>query len=105
MIDGVASIGENNSISFASDQAIPDTVHKFRTLGIVQTLSDGSFDFQPVVRHQSRANRIKKTAHGGISATKDGAILLWVKVYKDEGLDIADTILDEAVDATSALKI
>lgn len=104
-IFGTANIGDNNSILFTSEEAVPDSSPKFRCRGIVQCMSDGSFDFEPTTPYKSKSVRIKKLAHGSISATHDGAILLWVKVYKDEGVKIADTILDEAVTATSALTI
>jgi len=103
-ISGVASIGENNSIFFASDDPAPDAVAKFRSHGIAQCMSDGSFDFEPVPRRKSKSVRIKKLAHGSLSATSDGAILLWIKVYKDEGVNIKKTIRTEAASATSVLK-
>lgn len=104
-IFGTANIGDNNSILFTSEEAIPDSLPKFRCRGIIQCMSNGSFDFEPTAPYKSKSTRIKKLAHGSISATHDGAILLWVKVYKDEGVQIADTILDEAITATSALTI
>lgn len=104
-ISGIANIGDNNSIIFTSNDAIPGRAPKFRRRGIVQCMNDGSFDFEPKASYRSRSVRIKKLAHGSISATHDGAILLWVKVFKDEGVNIAETILNEAVTATSALAI
>lgn len=66
--------------------------------------SDGSFDFVAKPYQRSQAKLIKKLAHGRASETKDGAILLTLKVYCDEGVNISETISKEAFEATEAIK-
>ena len=104
-IEGVAFISENiNLISFAPDVPIPGRVKGFRRQGTAQQMTDGTFDFvaKPYLRPQSKL--IKKLAHGRASETKDDAIQLTLKVYKNEGLNISETILEEAAEAVDAIR-
>lgn len=104
-IEGVAFISENiNLISFAPDDPVPGRVKGFRRQGTAQQMTDGTFDFvaKPQLRPQSKL--IKKLAHGRASETKDDAIQLTLKVYKNEGVNISQTILEEAVVAVDVIR-
>lgn len=104
-IEGVAFISENiNLITFAPDQPVPGRVKGFRRQGTAQQMTDGTFDFvaKPQLRPQSKL--IKKLAHGRASETKDDAIQLTLKMYKNEGVNISQTILEEAAEAVVAIR-
>ena len=62
----------------------------------------GNFEFStPPSKPRGRGNRLKKTAHGGLSVTLDGAYFFYCKVYKDEGLDYAEVMRKELEEALS----
>ena len=75
-------------------------VTAFNVKGKGQMMRDGTFDFSPLpVQKKSRGTLLKKVAHGRLSATKDGAYLLTLKVFKHEGLDAAMVMTKEAMEA------
>lgn len=102
-LEGVAFFGSTNNFYFAPENPVPERVEKFRTHGIGQQMSDGTFDFTAKPRKRAKSILIKKLAHGRLSATCDGGIQLWLRVNKTEGLNIADTLNDEAQRAISCL--
>lgn len=102
-LEGVAFFGSTNNFYFAPDNPVPERVEKFRTHGIGQQMSDGTFDFTAKPRTRAKAILIKKLAHGRLSATCDGGIQLWIRVNKTEGLNIAETLNDEAQSAINYL--
>ena len=65
--------------------------------------SDGSFDFIHRPRKNYRGVLIKKLAHGRLSSTKDGGILLTLKFIPDENLNIAEEMHLEAWRACQAI--
>jgi len=102
-LGGTAFYDEKKYFMFAPDEPMPGTVARFRGLGMAQQMSDGTFDFVRCARKKTQSQLIKKLAHGRISKTKDGAIQLTLKVFVSEGLNINQTILDEAKTASTAL--
>ena len=65
----------------------------FRRRGVGIMTESGNFEFStPPPKQRGRGNRLKKTAHGGLSVTQDGAYFFYCKVYKDEGLDYAEVM-------------
>jgi len=104
-LEGVAFISENiNLFSFAPDDPVPGRVKGFRRRGTAQQMTDGTFDFVAKPDTRSQASLIKKLAHGRASETVDGAIQLTLKVFKNEGLNISDTILHEAIQGSEAIE-
>ena len=104
-LEGVAFISENiNLFSFAPEDSVTGRVEQFRRHGTAQQMSDGSFEFvaKPYLKTQSKL--IKKLAHGRASETKDCAIQLTLKVYKNEGVNIHEAILSEACQAVKAIR-
>lgn len=102
IVKGNATIYENN---FSFNPLCPVEVVSKPQVCYGQALlnSNGTFEFMRKPRKKHRGILIKKLAHGRLSATKDGAILLTLKVYKDEGIDIADAITMEAISAAKAI--
>ena len=80
-----------------------EKVQGFRSQGVAQQLTDGTFDFVVKPRVRSQSVLIRKLAHGRLSKTKDGAIQLTLKVFCDEGLNIGSTLVKEAEEAADAL--
>ena len=104
-LNGVAFISEKiNLFSFAPDNPVPGRVQGFRRHGVAQQMTDGTFDFVAKPQLRAKSKLIKKLAHGRASETKDGAIQLTLKVFKDEGINISEAIRDEAFVAVDAIK-
>jgi hypothetical protein len=69
-------------------------------------LRNATFDYvanKPRVRANSTL--LRKAAHGRLSATRDEAIQLTLKVFKREGLDVRETLLREAVELIDNVKL
>lgn len=98
-LDGQTYYDEGKMFMFCPDNPVPGQVARFSSWGKAQQMSDGTFDFVPCQPLRSKSVLIKKVAHGRLSATKDNAIQLTLKVFKSEGLDIKQTILKEAKEA------
>ena len=91
--------GRGMSFEFLADDPDGQVVEPVRTTGTAQLLRSGSFFFVPG-KPRARANStlLRKAAHGRISATKDEAYQLTLKVFKREGLDVRETLLREAME-------
>ena len=90
-------------VQFLPDDPVELFAKGWRREGVAQRLKNGTFDFIPRPRIRSSATLIKKVAHGRLSATKDGAIQLTLKIYKTEGVPMAETFVREAEEAVSVI--
>ena len=103
-LGGVAFYDERQCFLFTPDQqGVRDQVPGFRSQGVAQQLTDGTFDFVSKPRIRSQSVLIRKLAHGRLSKTKDGAIQLTLKVFCDEGINIGSALMKEAEEAADAL--
>lgn len=103
-LGGMAFYDESKCFLFApNEHGGGEKVLGFRSQGVAQQLSDGTFDFVVKPRIRSQAELIRKLAHGRLSKTKDGAIQLTLKVFCDEGINIGSTLVKEAEEAADAL--
>ena len=103
-LGGVAFYDEGKCFMFSPEnEGVRNKVEGFRSQGIAQQLTDGTFDFMAKPRIRSQAELIRKLAHGRVSKTKDGAIQLTLKVFEDERVNISQTIGEEASIAQAAL--
>lgn len=103
-LGGMAFYDESKCFLFApNEHGGGEKVLGFRSQGVAQQLSDGTFDFVVKPRVRSQSVLIRKLAHGRLSKTKDGAIQLTLKVFCDEGINIGSTLVKEAEEATDAL--
>ena len=100
----------NNRVSnlqfMPDDELAPVLEHGSRTHGWLQQLRNGSFDYvanKPRVRANSTL--LRKAAHGRISATRDEAYQLTLKIFKREGLDVKEALLREAVELINNVKL
>ena len=99
-LEGVAHVNIDKFVMFCPDNPVPGVVNPFVTNGKGQLMRDGTFDFSPLPPQKRRKGTLlKKVAHGRLSATKDGAYLLTLKVFKHEGLDAAMVMTKEAMEA------
>lgn len=89
---------------FSPDNPIPGLTECYRRRGVAQQMSDGTFGFTEQPQKKAQSELIKKLAHGRVSKTKDGAIQLTLKVYCNEGVNIAEAIFDEAYTAKEAIE-
>ncbi len=103
-LGGMAFYDESKCFLFApNEHGAGEKVQGFRSQGVAQQLSDGTFDFVVKPRIRSQSELIRKLAHGRVSKTKDGAIQLTLKVFCDEGINIGSTLVKEAEEAADAL--
>ena len=103
-LSGMAFYDESKCFLFApNEHGGGEKVQGFRSQGVAQQLSDGTFDFVSKPRVRSQSELIRKLAHGRLSKTKDGAIQLTLKVFCDEGINIGSTFVKEAEEAADAL--
>ena len=103
-LGGMAFYDESKCFLFApNEHGGGEKVQGFRSQGVAQQLSDGTFDFVVKPRVRSQSELIRKLAHGRLSKTKDGAIQLTLKVFCDEGINIGNALMREAEEAADAL--
>lgn len=103
-LGGMAFYDESKCFLFApNEHGAGEKVQGFRSQGVAQQLTDGTFDFVVKPRVRSQSELIRKLAHGRLSKTKDGAIQLTLKVFCDEGINIGSTLVKEAEEAADAL--
>lgn len=103
-LGGMAFYDESKCFLFApSEHGGGEKVQGFRSQGVAQQLSDGTFDFVVKPRIRSQSELIRKLAHGRVSKTKDGAIQLTLKVFCDEGINIGSALVKEAEEAAEAV--
>ena len=103
-LGGMAFYDESKCFLFApNEHGGGEKVLGFRSQGVAQQLSDGTFDFVVKPRIRSQSELIRKLAHGRVSKTKDGAIQLTLKVFCDEGINIGSTLVKEAEEAAEAV--
>lgn len=99
-LEGVAHVSVDKLVMFCPDNPVPGVVSPFVSNGKGQLMRDGTFDFSPLPpQKRRRGTLLKKVAHGRLSATKDGAYLLTLKVFKHEALDAARVMAKEAMEA------
>ena len=103
-LSGMAFYDESKCFLFApNEHGGVEKVTGFRSQGVAQQLTDGTFDVVVKPRVRSQSELIRKLAHGRVSKTKDGAIQLTLKVFCDEGINIGSTLVKEAEEAADAL--
>ena len=103
-LGGMAFYDESKCFLFApNEHGGGEKVQGFRSQGVAQQLTDGTFDFVVKPRVRSQSVLIRKLAHGRLSKTKDGAIQLTLKVFCDEGINIGSTLVKETEEAADAL--
>ena len=103
-LGGMAFYDESKCFLFApNEHGGGEKVLGFRSQGVAQQLSDGTFDFVAKAKPRSQSKLIKKLAHGRVSKTKDNAVQLTLKVYSDEGVNIGKALITEAREAADAV--
>ena len=113
-INGVAVVttDENNRVS--NIQFLPDDEFKpvleqgqgSKTNGQLQLMRNATFDYVPnKPRVRANSTLLRKAAHGRISATRDEAYQLTLKIFKREGLDVKETLLGEAMELINNVKL
>ena len=102
--EGIAHVNINKFLLFCPNDPVPGVVEPFVRTGKGQLMRDGTFDFSPLPPQKKRRGvLLKKVAHGRLSATKDGAFLLTLKVFKHEGLNAAKVMAKEAMEAIEVI--
>ncbi len=89
---------------FSPNDPEPDRTQRYRHYGVAQQMSDGTFDFVPERKRRAQSTLIRKLPHGRVSETKDGAVQLTLKVFHEEELPVAYTLLKESKEAFVAVR-
>ena len=103
-IEGMAFYDNRKYFLFSPDDPKPGVVTTFRSRGIVQQMSDGTFDVQVKDYPRAQSKLIKKFAHGRASETKDGGIQIFLKVFLHENENIAQVMRAESRLAVKAVE-
>ena len=111
-VNGVAVVSrdENNRVSniqfLPDDEFAPVLEQGSLTNGQLQLMRNAAFDYVPSKpRVRANSTLLRKAAHGRISATRDEAYQLTLKVFKREGLDVKETMLREAIELINNVKL
>lgn len=111
-VNGVAVVSrdENNRVSniqFLPDNEFAPVLEQGSlTNGQLQLMRNAAFDYVPSKpRVRANSTLLRKAAHGRISATRDEAYQLTLKVFKREGLDVKETMLREAIELINNVKL
>ena len=97
---GKAMVYEDNTVKVVPDVARPHRVKQVHRWGYYSIDDEGYIVVTPRTRqNKSRAVRLKSTMHGSLSKTADGAYLLTMKLYGDEGLDFKTVMKKEIKEA------
>ena len=111
-INGVAVVTRDENKRVQNVQFLPDDElvqvleQGSQTNGQLQLMRNAAFEYvanKPRVRANSTL--LRKAAHGRISATRDGAFQLTLKIFKREGLNVKETMLREAIDLIDNVKL
>lgn len=102
-INGVGMTHDKNDFSFRPNgNRMVKSCKSFRRRGIGILTEKGNFEFTtPPPKQRGQGKCLKKTAHGGLSYTQDGAYFFYCKVFDSEGLDYASTMRNELEEALS----
>lgn len=106
----VAVTLDNNRVSNVQfqpdDEFAPVLEQGSLTNGQLQLMRNAAFDYVPSKpRVRANSTLLRKAAHGRISATRDEAYQLTLKVFKREGLDVKETMLREAIELINNVKL
>lgn len=106
----VVTRDENNRVTnvqfLPDDEFTPVMEQGCVTNGQLQLLRNAAFDYVvSKARLRVRSVLLRKAAHGRISATKDEAYQLTLKVFKREGLDVRETMEREAHELLSNVRL
>ena len=103
-IKGVGAVHDDNKFEFQPKCKKTISCKSYRRRGIGIMTESGNFEFStPPPKQRGRGICKKKTAHGGLSITQDGAYYFYCKVYKAEGLDYAEVMRKELEEALHEL--
>ena len=99
----VVTVDENKKVTLIQflpdDEMAPIMEVGSHSFGALQQMRNGAFDYVACKpRRRANSTLLRKAAHGRLSATKDGAYQLTLKVFKREGLDVKETLKREAFD-------
>ena len=104
-LSGTGVFDNKMYFTFSPDSQINGIVDAYRKRGHGQQLPNGTFSFvadEP--SHRSQATMIKKLLHGKVSLTKNGLYQLTLRFDPREKVNYSVAILNEAGEATEALK-
>ena len=112
ILDGQVSVSVDQNKKVVDIQFMPDDElapvleQGSQTRGWLQQLRNGAFYYVAnKCKVRAKSVLLRKAAHGRISATRDEAYQLTLKVFKREGLDVKETMMHEALELLNNVKL
>lgn len=102
-LSGFAVINED-LFSFCPDNPVPTQTVRYKKHGTGMQSSDGTFEFVAIKAKRAKSQLVRKLAHGRVSITADGAVQTTIKIFNSECIDVANAIVQEALDAADAIR-
>ena len=94
-IEGVAIPHTDKYFQFVPDEQVPNQVSGYRRRGVATMLDDGKFGFCPTPYAKPKTTKLKRSAHGSLSANEESFYLV-IRIDKEEGLDWRKLMRKEA---------
>ena len=94
-IEGVAIPHTDKHFQFVPDEPVPNQVQGYRRRGVATMLDDGNFGFCPTPYIKPKSQKLKRSAHGSLSANEESFYLV-IRIDKEEGTDWKNLMLKEA---------
>ena len=94
-IEGVAMPHTDKYFQFVPDEKETNQVQGYRRRGVATLLDDGKFGFCPTPYVKPKSQKLKRSAHGSLSANEDSFYLV-IRVDKEEGADWKNLMIKEA---------
>ena len=85
-IEGVAIPHTDKHFQFVPDEQVPNQVQGYRRRGVATMLDDGQFGFCPTPYVKPKSQKLKRSAHGSLSANEESFYLV-IRIDKEEGVD------------------
>ena len=92
------------TLLFSPDNPIPGITESFRSRGVAQQMSDGTFDFVRLQRKRYKTELVGKCAHGRVSKLHGGAIRLTLTFSPEEHIHITSALQKEMFEAIDHIK-
>ena len=93
-IEGVAIPHTDKHFQFVPDEQVPNQVQGYRRRGVATMLDDGQFGFCPTPYVKPKSQKLKRSAHGSLSANEDSFYLV-IRIDKEEGVDWREQMMKE----------
>lgn len=92
-IEGTAYPHTDKFFQFVPDESKPQ-IQGFRRRGVATMTEDGNFGFCPTPSTKPKTQKLKRSAHGSLSANEESFYLV-IRIDKEEGVDWRNQMMKE----------